>query len=136
MLKNKRNLNFVIFIKRKCIKATSSLKTKKVTKRFQKKNIIFFMLFLNIYTGLDDFIRITHVNWIHKVWVHLINERQPETHGLLDKKKEFHGINLLPGQWVHPENYNCLNPTQLLDLCCCDLCSSTYPFQLWIYAVV
>ena len=69
-------------------------------------------------TGLGYFIRITHINWIEKVWVDLINERQQETHALLGKKSKFHGINLLREQWVHPENYDYLNPTQLLDLCC------------------
>ena len=40
------------------------------------------MLFLNIYTGLRYFIRAAHINWIHKVWVGLMNERQQETQGL------------------------------------------------------
>ena len=56
------------------------------------------MLFLNIYTGLGYFNCTTHINCIHKVWVDVINERQQETHGLLGKKSEFHGINLLRGQ--------------------------------------
>ena len=34
---------------------------KKITKTFQRKNI-FFMLFLNIYTGLGYFIRTTQLN--------------------------------------------------------------------------
>ena len=37
------------------------------------------MLFLNIYTGLGNFIRTTHISLILKVWVHLIDERQQET---------------------------------------------------------
>ena len=52
--KNKKNLSFVIFINRKCLKAISSVKTKKVTKSFQRKNINFWnhflKLFFNIYT--------------------------------------------------------------------------------------
>ena len=44
-LKNKRNLNFLLFISKKCLKAVSSLKTKKVTKPFQRKNIIFLCFF-------------------------------------------------------------------------------------------
>ena len=69
-VKNKSNVNFVIFINRKCLKGISSLKTKKITKPFQRKNI-FFYAFLNIYTGLGYFIRTAHINWIHKIWVHL-----------------------------------------------------------------
>ena len=49
--------------------------------------------------------------------VDLINERQHETHGLLGKKSEICGINLLRGQWVHFKNYNYLNLTQLLASC-------------------
>ena len=37
------------------------------------------MLFLNIYTGIGNFIPVTDINWIHKVWVNLINEGQQET---------------------------------------------------------
>ena len=33
-------------------------------------------------------------------------------------KREFHGMNPLRGQLVHPENYNYLNPTQFFDFCC------------------
>ena len=73
------------------------------------------MRFLNIYTGLGYFIRTIHISLIHRVWLYLINERQQEDHGLLDKRSEFHEINLLRG---HPENYNYLNPTQLLNVCC------------------
>ena len=76
------------------------------------------MFFLIVYTSLGYFIRTAHINLIHNVWVDLIKERQQETHGLLDKKSKFHGINLLQGHWVHLENYNYLNPTKLLDLCC------------------
>ena len=47
------------------------------------------MLFLNIYTGLGYFIRTRHINWIQKVSVDLINERQQETHGLFDKKGNY-----------------------------------------------
>ena len=53
------------------------------------------MFFLIVYTGLGYFIRTAHINLILKVWVDLIKERQQETHGLLDKKSKFHGINLL-----------------------------------------
>ena len=49
---------------------------------------------------------------------------------LLGKKCEFHGINLLWGQLVHSENYNYLNPTQLLDLSCSFV---QFLFGLWIY---
>ena len=60
------------------------------------------MLFLNIYTDLGYFIRTTHMNWIYKGWVKLINERQQETERFLGKKSKFDTINLLGGQWVHP----------------------------------
>ena len=33
-------------------------------------------------------------------------------------KREFHGMNPLRGQLVHPENYNYLNPTQFFDFSC------------------
>ena len=38
-----------------------------------------------------------HINLIYKVWVDLINERQQETHSLLGRKNESHGINLSQG---------------------------------------
>ena len=60
------------------LKSNFFSKTKKLTKPFQTKNITFSMLFLNIYTGLDYFIRTTHINLIHKVLVDLINERQQD----------------------------------------------------------
>ena len=59
-----------------------------------------------------------HNNFIHKVWVDLINERQHRNQGFMDKITKSHGINLSQGQGVFPENYNYLNPTELLDLCC------------------
>ena len=59
-----------------------------------------------------------HTNLIHKVWVDLINERQHKTQRYLGKIRESHGTNLSRGQWVLPEIYNYLNPTELLDLCC------------------
>ena len=58
-------------------------------------------------------------NLIHKVWVDLINEKQQKTRGFLGKISKSHGINLSRGQRVLPENYSYLNPTELLDLCCC-----------------
>ena len=73
---NKKNLNFALYIKRKCWKVISSVKTKKVTKYFQKKEHKF----------LKHFMRTTHINLIDKVLVDRINERQQEIHGLLDKK--------------------------------------------------
>ena len=57
-------------------------------------------------------------NLIHKVWVDLINKRQPKAQGFLGKISESHEINLSRGQWVLPENYIYLHPTELLDLCC------------------
>ena len=65
-----------------------------------------------------------HNNLIHKVWVDLTNEKQHKTQGFLGKMSESHGINLR--QLVLPENYNYLNPTELLDLCC-----SVVQFILW-----
>ena len=119
--KNKKN-RWTLFKNRKCLKAISSVKTKKITKPFRRKNINFwnhfFSSFWIIYTGHGYFIRTTHTTLIHKVWVDLINDRQQETHDLLRKKSELHGRNLLREQWVHPKNYNYLNPTQLLYLCC------------------
>ena len=118
--KNKNNLNFVTFINRKCLKTTSSVKSKKKLPNLFKERIfetIFLNLFLKIYIIIGYYHGTTHINLIHKVWVNLINERQQKTHGLVGKKSEFHEINLLRGQWVHPENYSYLNPTQLLDLC-------------------
>ena len=53
------------------------------------KEYNFFMLFLNVYTGLGYFIRTAHINWLHKLRVDLINERQQETHGLMKKKKNY-----------------------------------------------
>ena len=72
------------------------------------------MLFLNIYAGLGYLIQTTHINWICKVWVHLINKRQQETDGLLGKKTNSMKETYYGGN--ERENYNCLNLTQLLDL--------------------
>ena len=104
--RHRKNLNFVIFVNRKCVKAISSIKTKN-----------FETFFLNIYTGFGYFI-LVHNGTILKVWVKLINEKQHKTQGYLGKISESHGINVSRGQWVLPENYNYLNPTELLDLCC------------------
>ena len=74
------------------------------------------MLFLNKHTGLGYFIITTYQNnLIHKVWVNLINEKQQNIQGFLDKISE---SSISRGQWVLPENYNYLNPTELLDLRC------------------
>ena len=54
----RKNLIFVIFVNRKCLKAISSVKIK-----------IFKRLFLNIYAGMGYFILTTYWNnLIHKVW--------------------------------------------------------------------
>ena len=48
--------------------------------------------------------------------VDLITERQ--THGFLGKISESHGTNLSREQYVSAsENYDNLNPTEILDLC-------------------
>ena len=74
------------------------------------------MLFLNIYAGLGYLIQTTHINWICKVWVHLKNKKGQETHGLLGKKTNSMEETYYGGNECG--NYNCLNLTQLLDLCC------------------
>ena len=51
----------MIFINNKCLKAIASLKTKKITKPFQRKNVVFYA-FLNIYIGLGYFIHTTGIN--------------------------------------------------------------------------
>ena len=53
----------MIFINKKCLKGIASLKTKKTTKPFQRKNVVFYA-FLNIYiyTGLPYFIHTTGIN--------------------------------------------------------------------------
>ena len=97
-------------------------KNLKNNQTFSKNEYNFLMHFLDIYTGIAYFICTTYINFIHKVWVNLINRRL----GFLPnkpmvcwvKKIEFHGINLLRGKSVHPKKYNYLKPTQLLDLCC------------------
>ena len=38
---NKKNLNFAILTNRKCLNAISSVKTRKITKSFHRKNINF-----------------------------------------------------------------------------------------------
>ena len=48
-VKNKSNLNFVIFINRKSLKEISSLKTKKSNKAFSKKEYIFLCFFKYMY---------------------------------------------------------------------------------------
>ena len=61
-LKNKKSPDFVIFINRKCLKAISSVKTKKKPKFFKEKITIFYAIFeyIYIYTGLGYFI--THIS--------------------------------------------------------------------------
>ena len=113
-LENKKTLDF-LFVTRTCLKSISSVKTEKITTPFQRKNNIIFMLFLNIYTSLGYIICITHINWIHKVWVDLINEGQQETHSLFGKKSKLHGINLLRGATSASQKLKLL---ESLDLCC------------------
>ena len=50
--------------------------------------------------------------------VDLINERQHKIQCFLGEISKSHGINLSRGQSMLPENYNYLNPTELLGLCC------------------
>ena len=85
------------------------------------KTKIFGTIFLNsfwIYIPVLVISFLLHNNLIHNVWVYLLNKRQQRTDGFLDKISESHGMNISRGQWVLPENYNYLNPTELLDLCC------------------
>ena len=96
-------------------------KKPKKSKPFQRKNINFWNNFLSpfwIYVPVLVISFFLHINLMHKVRVDLINERQHKTQGFLGKISKSHGISLSRGQWVLSENYNYLNPTELLDLCC------------------
>ena len=66
-----KNLNFVIFINRKYLRTISSVKARQITKA--KTEYIFLYNISNQFTK-----------------VHLIKERQEETHSLLGKKNESH----------------------------------------------
>ena len=55
-----KNLNFLVFVCRKCLKAISLVKKKRKPKLFQRKNINFLKLFLNIYNGLGYFILVIY----------------------------------------------------------------------------
>ena len=113
---HRKMLNFVIFVKRKCFKAISSVKAK-----------VLETLVLNIYTGLGYFI--FYFTTIYKVYVDLVNERQHNTQGFLRKIREPHEINLsrtmsasrklqlLESDWI----------TRFMSLC-----FSVYPFGIYI----
>ena len=58
-------------------------KNLKNNQTFSKNEYNFLMHFLNIYTGIAYFICTTYINFIHKVWVNLINRRL----GFLPKKE-------------------------------------------------
>ena len=69
-------------------------------------------------------------NLIHKVWVDLINERQPKAQGFLGKISESHEINLSGGAVSASRELQVLASdwiTWLVLLRC-----SVYPFVLWI----
>ena len=113
------------FINRKCLKAISSVKTQEIIKLFQRKNNIIFLL-----SFIGYFIGITHINWIHNVWVDLINERQLSSFFIGSK-------NGIP--WNKPIT-GAMKSSQKLKLLESDsitwlvlLCSSTYPLGLSIY---
>ena len=78
-----KNLNFVIFINRKCLRTISSVKARQITKA--KTEYIFLYYISNQFTK-----------------VHLIKERQEETHSLLGKKNESHWVNLSRGNECLP----------------------------------
>ena len=105
---NETQIFSVSIVKRNCLN-----KNEKNNQIFLKKKYIFYAFWIYMPVLVVSFI-----NLIHKVWVDLINKRQQETHGLLGIKKLIPWNKPITGQWVHPENYNYLNPTQLLDLCC------------------
>ena len=87
-----------VFVNRKCLKASFSVKTK-------IRSFCIYISALAVSCLLQN-------NLIHKVRADLINERQL---GSLGKVSE---PNLARGQLGLPENYNYLNPTELFDLCC------------------
>ena len=106
-----KNLNFVIFVNRKYLKAISS-------ENFGNHFSSSFWMYIRAL--VISFL--LHNNLIHKVWFDLTNERQPKTPGFLDKISEPHGINLSQGQWVLPGKYNYLIESDWITwfvlLCC------------------
>ena len=116
-LKNKKNLGIVIFINRKCLKASSSIKLKN-NQTFSKKEYVFICSFwIYIYWSWLFFSYYTYQP-NSQIWVDLRNKRQQDIHCFLSEKSKFHGINQLRRQWLYPKNYKHLNLAQLLDLCC------------------
>ena len=104
-LKNKKNLNFIIFINRKCLKAISSTKTKTTTKLFQRKNTTFLMLFLNIYILVLVISFVLHISSEFRkygsTWWMKDSKRLRVCR--VKKKKKFHGINLVEGNECIPK---------------------------------
>ena len=105
------------------LKSDFFVKNKKNNQTFSKKEYNAFMLFLNMYTGLSYFIGTTYIDWIRKVWVHLINEKAARD-----------------SWFVYLPITGVMSATRKLQLLGSDsitwlmlLCSSTYPFVLWIY---
>ena len=114
--KNKKNVNFVIFINRKYLKAISSVKTKKKKKTMLRNHFLSsFWIYIYIYTGLGYFIRTTHTKGSKRLMVRWA------------KNSQFHWINLSHGNECILKNYSYLNPivkwtvtliTGLVLLCC------------------
>ena len=116
-----KNLNFVIFVNKKSLKAISS---ESFGNHFSSS--------FSMYIRALVISFLLHDKLIHKVWFDLTNERQPKTQGFLDKISETDGISLSQGQWVLPENYNYLIESSWITWFVL-LCCSVYLFGLWIY---
>ena len=104
-------------------------KTKKITKPFQRKNLVFYAFFKYIHRSW-----LFHSNYTYQLsgsnlWVCLINKRQEETCSLFGRKNEFHEINLF---WQN----ECIPKItivwiRLKYLTSVALLSSTFPFTQW-----
>ena len=62
----------MIFINKKCLKGIASLKTKKTTKPFQRKNVVFYA-FLNIYIYI--YIYIYRSSLFHSYYRYQLNSK-------------------------------------------------------------
>ena len=138
--KNEKNLNFVNIYKKEILKSNFFNKNLKNSRRDKRKaasdlEAVFHMcsvkkVFLEI---LQNFFkkRLWHkcfpVNFakflrtpfsIEHLWWLFLKTHCLLGHLWLAKKTNSMELNLLRGQWVHPKNYNYLNPTQVSYLNC------------------
>ena len=128
-LKNKKNLGIVIFINRKCLKASSSIKLKN-NQTFSKKEYVFicsfwiYILVLVIFFVLYISTKFTNMGWPEK--------QKAARHSLfLEWKKQIPWNKPITKAMTVSQKLQALEFGSITWLVL--LCTPTCPFGLWIY---